>query len=253
MPITLAISAIGKTVAASITKKFGGSVIERWTRKRAESFFQSFAEALALEFSTGVQTEEVDKRLADILAEDIKSEVLFDAYRRVCFSKSKTLGPKIIGLLTGQLVREGRMADHNEERIFESAELLSDGDFIEFLKSYLEHRSKAEGVTDNNAEHSMLGDSIMVRWLVESADSSSFMSKYGQDLEIGPFPWQEALGRWAVTLKATGLMEERVRQSFHMDEKITKTSVTTTITFNAGCARLYELLSRTLGPDSPAN
>lgn len=256
MPIPLVISAIGKTVATSIAKKFGGSVIERWTRCRAESFFQGFAETVAIELITGVQTDDLDKQLASILADDTNSEVLFDSYRRVCFSKSKTLGPRIIGLLTGQLVHENRMADSNEERIFETAELLSDGDFIEFMKSYQEYRMKAKGISDLNAEHSMLGDSIIIRWSSESTDSSSFMSKYGQDLDIGPFPWEEALGRWAVKLKATGLMEERVRQCLRQSSswpseegKTTTTSVTTTITFCSGCAKLHDLLMRSLGPD----
>jgi hypothetical protein len=255
MPVTLAISVVGKTLATSIAKKFGGSVIERWTRRRRETFFQSFAEALAIEFSTGVQTEDVDKRLAELLADDTKSEVLFDAYRRVCFSKSKTLGPRIIGLLTGQLVHEGRMANYEEECIFEAAELLSDGDFVGFMKSYQEHRKKAEGITDPNAEHRMLGDSIIIRWSTESSDSAPFMSKFGNELDIGPFPWEEALGRWAVKLKASGLMEERVSQnlaqiSLPNEGETIMTKVTTAITFCSGCAKLYELLSRSLGPDS---
>jgi hypothetical protein len=258
MTITLATTAIGKSVATTVAKKFGGAVIERWTRYRAERFFGGFAETVAIELATGVQTDDVDKRLAEILADDTKSEVLFDSYRRVCFSKSKTLGPRIIGLLTGELVHDGRMANSIEERVFEAAELLSDGDFIEFMKSYQEHHKKAEGITDRKAEHCMLGDSIIVRWLEESSDTGSFGSRYGQDLDIGPFPWEEALGRWAVTLKAVGLMEERVRQRSqqhsrpHEEEQTISTSVTTTITFCSGCARLYDLLLRSLGPETTA-
>ena len=255
MSLTVATSVIGKSVAKTVVKKFGGAVVERWTRYRADRFFEGFVETVGIEFSTGVETDEVDRRLTAILADDTKSEVLFDAYRRVCFSKSKTLGPRIIGLLTGQLVHEGRMADYTEERVFEAAELLSDGEFIEFMKGYQEHRKKAEGITDLKAEHCMLGDSVIVRWSEESSDSSS---RFGSELDIGPFPWEEALGRWAVTLKATGLLEERVRQRSqqhsrpHEDEQVTSTSVTTTITFCSGCARLYELLSRSLGPETTA-
>ena len=210
MPLAVATSVIGKSVATTVAKKFGGAVVERWTRHRAERFFEGFVETIGIESSTGIQTEEVDRRLAAILADDNKSEALFDAYRRVCFSKSKTLGPRVIGLLTGQLVHDGRMADYMEESVFEAAESLSDGDFIEFMKSYEEHRKKAEGITDANAEHHMLGDSVIVRWSDESSDTSS---PFGGELDISPFPWEDALGRWAAKLKATGLLEERVRQT----------------------------------------
>lgn len=258
MIATLATSKLGKSVATSIAKKFGGAVVERWTRYRAERFFEGFAETVAIELATGIQTDDLDKCLAEILADDKKSEVLFDAYRRVCFSKSKTLGPRIIGLLTGELVHNGRMADYNEERVFEAAELLSDGDFVEFMKSYQEHRKKAEGITDLKAEHCMLGDSIIIRWLEESSDTDSISSRYGKNLDIGPFPWEEALGRWAVTLKAAGLVEERIRQRSkqhsqpYEEEQTISTSVTTTITFCPGCARLYDLLLRSLGPETTA-
>ncbi len=88
----LATSVIGKSVATTVAKKFGGAVVERWTRYRADRFFEGFVETVGMELTAGFQTEEVDKQLAEILADDSKSEVLFDAYRRVCFSRSKTLG-----------------------------------------------------------------------------------------------------------------------------------------------------------------
>jgi hypothetical protein len=59
------ISLIGKAVAMGVAKKFGGKVIERWTRYRADRFFEGFAETVGLEISTGVLSEEVDKRLQE--------------------------------------------------------------------------------------------------------------------------------------------------------------------------------------------
>ncbi|MFM9709894.1 hypothetical protein, partial [Streptomyces galilaeus] len=78
---------------------FGKSVIEKWTRYRAERFFEAFVETIGIELVDGVETPETDRQLAEILADDFKTETLYDAYRRVCFSKSKTIGPRIIGLL----------------------------------------------------------------------------------------------------------------------------------------------------------
>jgi hypothetical protein len=248
MSLTIACSAAGKSVATTVAKKFGGAVIERWTRYRAERFFEGFVDAVGLELATGAQTEELDRRLAEILSDDTRSEVLFDAYRRVCFSKSKTLGPRIIGLLSGRLVHEGRMASRTEEEVFAAAETLSDADFIEFMKGYEKHRKKAEGVLDRKAEHSMLGESVIVRWLDERFD----------DCELGPFPWEDALGRWAASLSHLGLLEVRLQQrvnpsqrsAVHEDWSEMDGQVTTTIIFSPGCARLYELLSRSLGPES---
>jgi hypothetical protein len=254
MALALAASGIGKSVATTFAKKFGVAVIERWTRHRAERFFEGFVEAVNVESSTGAQTEEVDSKLTAILADETKSEVLFDSYRRVCFSKSKTLGPRIIGLLTGQLVHQGRMADNNEECVFAAAELLSDGDFIEFMKGYQEHRKKAEGITDRKAEHCLLGDSVIVRWCEEKAWFSSWG---GGDVDIGPFPWEDALGRWAMGLKQAGLIEERIQQATRQSPPSVQEGqgeqnlliVTTTITFFPACVRLYDLLSRSLGAE----
>ncbi len=136
MSLTVATSVVGKSVATTVAKKFGGAVIERGTRYRAERFFEGFVETIGVESLSDVESDELDRRWATILADETKSEILFDAYRRVCFSKSKTLGPRIVGLLPVQLVHEGRMADYTEERVFEAAEILSDGNFMEFMKSF---------------------------------------------------------------------------------------------------------------------
>lgn len=206
----LVTSSLAKSAASNLSKKFGKAVVERWTRYRAECFFEGFAAALDEETVVGTQTEKVDGLLDRILEDDTKSEALFDAYRRVCFSKSKTLGPRIIGLLTGRLVRAGRMADSSEESIFAAAELLSDGEFIEFMKSYHDYRTKAKGDKGPNAEQRMLGESVIIRWSQESSKSGRFGTS---ELDIGPMDWEQSLGIWAGKLKQCGLLMDRVQQS----------------------------------------
>ena len=82
-----------------------------------------------------------------------------------------------------------------------------------------------------------------------------------EEVDIGPFPWEEAFGRWAVDLEQAGLVEARVKQGSrllrpsHGDEDAgekTAITTTTTIIFDPSCARLYELLFRSLGPESAA-
>jgi hypothetical protein len=138
MEVVSASAVVGKVAAKLILKKFGKAVVERWTRHRAEQFFAAFVEALAAESAAHIESLEVDRMLDKILEDDTKTETLFDAYRRVCFTTSKDLGPRIIALLTGKLVMEGRVADEEEEKVFAAAETLGDGELLSFFKKYSE-------------------------------------------------------------------------------------------------------------------
>jgi hypothetical protein len=144
------------------------------------------------------------------------------------------------------------MADDCEQRIFAAAELLSDGELIDFMKHYHEYRTKATGISDLNAEYYMCGKSVIVRWCEEKTDNSHGTTQ----IDIGPLDWDAALGRWAAKLKHTGLLTENVRQRSNHESvtyggaMLVRTSVITTITFESACAQLYELLSRSLGPES---
>jgi hypothetical protein len=55
MSLIVASSLVGKPIARAIAKKFGGAIIERWTRYRADRFFEAFVETLGMEFSTGLK------------------------------------------------------------------------------------------------------------------------------------------------------------------------------------------------------
>jgi hypothetical protein len=232
------------TAAISFAKKFGGSVIARWTNYRAERFYKGFIESFGNELSTGIESPEVNTRLDKILADDTKSEILFDAYRRVCFSTSKDIGPRIIGLLTGQLVREGRMADKMEENVFEAAELLSDGDLLEFMKSYQGHRRRAEGITNPESECYMLEGSVVVQWREVSSSSSAPSSS----MDIGPFPWRTDIGRWAGKLNSIGLIETKVEQVSGLAYNNLGITIKTRVVYHSSCTKLSDLLSRSFGP-----
>ena len=73
-----------------------------------------------------------------------KTEVLYDAYRSVCFSKSKTMGPRILGLLTASIVLEKRTATDEEEPVFKAAEALSDPELLEFFKAYRKYSADSK-------------------------------------------------------------------------------------------------------------
>lgn len=79
----------------------------------------------------------VDKILDDINA----TEVLFDAYRRVTHSRSKTFGPRVIAILTARILAEERTADFTEEVMMDVVESLYDdelGEFASFVHGYVQ-------------------------------------------------------------------------------------------------------------------
>jgi hypothetical protein len=75
MPLTtITVLKATEFLTSTITEKFRGLIIERWTRYRAERFFRGFVEALGLELKSGVQTDELDNLLTKILTDDTKSK-----------------------------------------------------------------------------------------------------------------------------------------------------------------------------------
>lgn len=93
----------GESIAASLATKFASNVIEKWTRYRAENFFEEFQHRLIEGHISGDQYIDVADDIDDILSDEKGSEVVYDAYRRVSLSSSKDIGPRIIGVLTAEL------------------------------------------------------------------------------------------------------------------------------------------------------
>ena len=230
------------TIGSALAEKFTGSVIQRWTRHRAECFLESFANAVEVELSSGKNLHEVDVLLDAMLADEVKSAVLFDAYRRVCFTQSKTLGPRILGLLTGRLILQGRMASEEEERIFESAESLSDGEFMKFLQVYQEYFAKAEVVTDQTKPIHIHDGAVIVRWSQTDMDSHS-------RIEFSSFKWREVLGSWAVKLNRCGLLTERSQQESDIYAGSHGIRFVTDVIFEKPCDDLCRLLIRSRGSE----
>jgi hypothetical protein len=126
----LADQAVGKLYSL-----FKTNVIERWSRKRAEEFVRAFCAAV----TDGRDADDIQSRLDDMMADDVKSAALFDAYRRVSLSASPTLGPRIIALVTAKVIAESRNASPTEERIMAVSELLTDTEFVEAKNWYEKH------------------------------------------------------------------------------------------------------------------
>ena len=256
-PIALG-TAVARYVSKQLASRFGKSVIERWTRHRAERFFDSLVEALGVESSSGTENARIDTLLEEILSDEKKSEALFDAYRRVCFSRSRDLGPRIIGLLTGRLVREGRMADEGEEKVFQAAELLGDGELLSFFKTYSDFVQKA-AQEQKSKEHYYEGEDLVAVWNEETRDSSWQHSKESE-IEVGSLDLGLALGYWAVKLQSCNLLADRVthrQQEYkedserHIDEGGVLSIYRWSLVFSSSCATLHELVARSLARQNP--
>src|SRR5215207_1309246 len=106
--------------AGKLLDKFGSSfrahVIERWSRRRAEEFVVQFCEEISRQRG-GATHHELEEALTRIVEDEVCSEILFDAYRRLTLSRSRVLGPRIIALLTAELVGEKRVASDHEDAI----------------------------------------------------------------------------------------------------------------------------------------
>lgn len=242
---TLATKA-GETLAA----EFGKLVIERWSRARAERFFTAFLEEIAEELLEGVELPTTVGKLQSILRNDAASEVLFEAYRRVCFARSRDIGPRIIGLLVGQLLAEGKIATYVEEEVFAAAEGMTDDELVgaaDFAESSHCRQADSTGWVSG-----LPGAPIEIEWSKQERDSS--WSKT-QPVEIGPLRLDDCLGGWALRAQALGMLaqcvtdttEEYSADGEYIDEDGSIRRIVNFIRVSPSLFRLAQLVRRAVG------
>ena len=197
---------LADSVHSLVAERFTGSVIKRWSQHRARRFFEKFAEAIGAQLDSGEDDPNVNDLLDRMLSDDVRTEAMFDAYRRVCLSASRDIGPRIIGLLTGELVVEGRSATPAEESLFMAAETMNDHEFQEFLDFFNEYLAKADN-PDSDVQRTAVG--LEIDWCKEVIDSG-----WQRDYEIqtGPLNLVESLGTWAVKMKSLGLLLDTITE-----------------------------------------
>ena len=179
-----------KAGASWLSAKFKTLVIDRWARRRAEAFCTTFVEELASNDNTGQPLSNMEPMLTEMLSDELKSQVLFDAYRRVSLSASPSLGPRIIAVLTARLIAEKRAAAPGEERLLMVAETLNDDDLLS-LCTYL-----SENPPNTNDEVRMFDDTNNSNWR--------------REMSIGPVNIGDEVGNWCLKLQNTGLVVQDV-------------------------------------------
>jgi hypothetical protein len=213
-PITSLLTGhIAGKVIDFVGSNFKSSVIERWSKRRAESFFDEFCREIEIELA-GRRSEELDEMLNHILTDETCSEVLFDAYRRVTFTKSKDIGPRIIGIITAELVVKERNANRVEEVMLSAAESLSDAELLEYASFVKEHQAKVASVGKKN-DIFVENGCLKIKWYKEQIDSRSHSS----DVSIAQMDLDEVLGSWAAKSKDCGiLIEDMKERTWHYRE-----------------------------------
>lgn len=245
---------LAKKIGTIVAKKFGGKVIERWTRYRANRFFDGFVASLADELETGIESDDVDAALEKILGDEQKSEVLFDAYRSVCFAKSKSLGPRIIGLLTGYLVVEGATSKADDDAVFRAAEELNDIDLTDFSDEFQREASKADSCKNKEKDAHWVGDTIQIPWTEETRDSAWPHSRESE-IDLSPLNFDEVFGSWGGNVARLGLLTSKVTHRSvdyredserYIDEDGALDIYAWTVTFESPCRLLSDLVQRAL-------
>ncbi|MEQ1905985.1 MAG: hypothetical protein ABL888_17480 [Pirellulaceae bacterium] len=185
-----------------IAASFRVNVIERLSKRRAQHFFLQFCHEVEIELAGG-HSEELELLLDKMLQGEHSTELLFDAYRRVSLSRSKTIGPRVIGIITAKLAIERREPTGAEESMLDAAEQLYDDELIEFAAFIGKYRHRA---ADEQQKHVTLSDSgiLRIRWHCEHLDSNWHREF---DVSLGPLNLNESCGSWAPKMASLGMIQ----------------------------------------------
>jgi hypothetical protein len=182
-------------------------VIERWSRYRAGQFLDQLCMEVQRE-ENGGKSQGLMLLIENILDDEIATKVIFDAYRRVTLSRFKTLGPRVIAILTARFLAEERTADASEEVMMDAVQSLYDDElkeFASFVHSYMqdaiEPRKKDVSLAKNGE--------IKISWHSEQIDSNW---KHEAAISVSPLNLNEAIGAWAKKVEAVGIFSTEVTE-----------------------------------------
>lgn len=194
---TIAGYAIDKATSA-IETIFKKQVIDRWTRHRAQKFFDSFCASIIDASETDA---EVNEKLETFFSSEAHSEILFEAYRSVCLTKSRDIGPRIIAFLVAELLISKKEADEDDDAIFSAAEELNDFELAQFL-NYVTIQNK-------NSENKFQQDGSITIKINSQQTMSSFLSQ--DENSVAPINLNY-IGTWAHKLKGIGMLTDDITQ-----------------------------------------
>lgn len=201
-PMTLLAGYVAGKLIDRIAQSFRLNVIERWTNHRSQQFFEQFCREVELELA-GEKSDKLELMFDQMLANATSTELLFEAYRRVCLTRSKTVGPRVIGILSAKLALQKRDLTEVEETILDAAEQLHDDELIKFAEFCSEHRLRA---TDGNDKDVTLGNDgiLRIKWSSEQIDSNW---NRDSDVSLEPLNLNDCYGSWAIKMQSLGIIQ----------------------------------------------
>ncbi|MFZ1934475.1 MAG: hypothetical protein WCB27_21320 [Thermoguttaceae bacterium] len=231
-----------------IVSQFRSRVVERWSKRRAEQFFDEFCREVNVELSGG-SSSKLDDLLSNILEDEVRSEVLFDAYRRVCLAKSRSIGPRIIGILTAELVLQNRTATDAEDAMLGTAENLTDDELLAYAAFFREQMARALDPKTEDVKLTERGD-LRIEWYKEQFDSNW---RHDERVSIAPLDLAECIGRWALKMKSHGIILDDMKErqweykedgERHIDQDGSVREISWWLTVPKAYFRLAELVER---------
>jgi hypothetical protein len=214
MSIELAVAGYAANKIRDIVEdRLLGGVVARWSRLRTERFVNTLCDALSAGSNSDGSKSKLGAILDRIGAEDDTSEMLYEAYRRVVLSASKESGPRVIALLTAEILLDKRVATESEELLFAAAEVLTDSEFTDLAEF---------AFADPGKDPTQSSGSIKINLWRESIDSN-----WHRDTRVPLTSPLLEIGTWALKLRNLGLVyedvEERVRSynadpDYHVEE-----------------------------------
>lgn len=237
--------ALGDKLADGLVATFRKAVIERLSAYRAQLFYRALTSSFAEEQAEGVELPQTVAAIEAALARDLTSAMLFDCYRRVCFSRSKDLGPVIIGLLAGKLAAAGRIASPAEDEVFGAAEEMTDLELlgvVDFADTCSLELTRA-GSQYSGTE----ATGVVVAMSQRLPGASPFV---GNPARVGPVNLGTSFGTWARKAEALGMVDQDIMQDArpaigHFSDKTPAAqSIQHTITFRPSVFALAALVRR---------
>lgn len=95
----------------------------------------------------------IDDLIDKITKSEGRLEVLADAQKKVAFSVSKNLGPRIAAMIVAPLLQSGEIASESQEIMLHTATIVSDVDLVWFKTHFLNARPAPEGYVVLFHEH----------------------------------------------------------------------------------------------------
>ncbi|BBH53734.1 hypothetical protein [Fluviispira sanaruensis] len=218
-----------------ILSKFKNFVIDKWSSYRVNVFLNTLCKELIVS-SSNVLENDVKKMIDEIINDDIKSEILFESYRKVFMSASKNIGPRVIAILTSKIISENRIATQYEEQMFLVSESLIDLELKElgnFLNENLYSYDNNKGI-------------VYIEIDKEQVDLN-------REYEIQILDLTEFYGVWAVKAKNLGIICDTLKESVsryyedserHIDEDGTIKTFTWNIRVNTTFKEFGELIKK---------